>query len=671
MARRLEAGDWVIASGTAGAVSPGLGKLSGGDYDEGSVLLVRARVELSAGVRWFAVGDLDRVHPHVEAALVRHALDEALVSVGAAATLSEALDDYRAGRSSYARSPGLLDALYRELAGAAPSPGLIELFEASAGALGERVTGFAVAPRFVPVPPPEPRPAIAAWQEEDDEEADWELEEPVDEEDEGELEDEDAGDYGFFAYGFWPGMGRAVVRDVKGRGDEQGVWIEETWEDEPEEVWNERPDLGEVAEGLANALLKFPWTSGRMEWAVGVALAERGSWIGKLVQRLVARFDEAPSPGELARFLALDRGLGWHFKRGRLRIEVAFLPPKPGRAPVPEFPVPAIESHQGLADWLGVGITDLEWLADSKGLLIHELGGPLVHYHHHWLPKRSGGRRLVEAPKELLKRVQRQVLRGVLDQVPPHEAAHGFRRGRSVMSFAGPHSGQELVLRMDLRDFFPSVGGGRVFAIFRALGYSFPMAQALTNLTTTRTPDRIVHNSGLGVVAEERLRLRHLPQGAPTSPALANLAAFWLDVRLSAAASAVGGSYTRYADDLAFSGGPEFRRKATGFRKLVERIVRREGFRINRKKNRWMRPHVRQRLAGLVVNERPRPSRESFDLLKATLYNCVRSGPASQNRSGHPEFRAHLRGRVAWFLQADPPRGERLRALFEQIEWES
>ena len=547
-----------------------------------------------------------------------------------------------------------------------PSPaGLVKLFEASGEVLSGLVPGFALEPRFVPPPPPEPR-QVAAGDGWEDEAEDWEDEAEEDWEDEAEegWEDEEETNCRF-----WAGVGRAVVGEVWGPGDEEGVWTQEAWEDEAEETWNERPDLGEVAEGVANALLSFPWTSAQMEWAVGVALAERGAWIRKLVQRLGAEFGEPPSWDELSRFLALDRGLRWHFHRGRLRIEVAFLPPEAPRAPVPEFSVPTIETHRGLADWLEIGASDLEWLADTQGWLVREPPGPLQHYHYHWLPKRSGGRRLVEAPKDLLKRVQRQLLRQALNHVPPHEAAHGFCRGRSITSFASPHCGQDLVLRMDLRDFFPSVGGGRVFAIFRALGYSSPVAQALTDLTTTRTPDRVLRGSGLGVVAEERLRLRHLPQGAPTSPALANLAAYRLDLRLRAAARAVGASYTRYADDLAFSGGAGFRRKATGFRKLVERVVKGEGFRINRKKNRWMRPHVRQRLAGLVVNEQPRPSRESYDLLKATLYNCTQCDPHSQNRGGHPEFQAHLRGRVAWFLQADPRRGERLRTLFEKIDW--
>ncbi len=140
-------------------------------------------------------------------------------------------------------------------------------------------------------------------------------------------------------------------------------------------------------------------------------------------------------------------------------------------------------------------------------------------------------------------------------------------------------------------------------------------------------------------------------------------------MRLSALAASLGASYTRYADDLAFSGDERFRGRAEGFRILVCRIAAEEGFSVRWEKNRWMRPSVRQRLGGLVLNERPRPSREEFDRLKATLTNCVRKGPLGQNRDGHADYRAHLRGRVAWFEHVDAARGARLRALLDRIPW--
>jgi hypothetical protein len=71
-----------------------------------------------------------------------------------------------------------------------------------------------------------------------------------------------------------------------------------------------------------------------------------------------------------------------------------------------------------------------------------------------------------------------------------------------------------------------------------------------------------------------------------------------------------------------------------------------------------------------VVNERPNLTRTDYDRLKATLHNCVKHGPAAQNRDGHADFRAHLAGRVAYAAWLNPARGRRLRELFERIAWD-
>ena len=101
----------------------------------------------------------------------------------------------------------------------------------------------------------------------------------------------------------------------------------------------------------------------------------------------------------------------------------------------------------------------------------------------------------------------------------------------------------------------------------------------------------------------------HLPQGAPTSPALANLCAYRLDCRLAALAASLAATYTRYADDLAFSGGEELERGARRFQVLVCRVALEEGFEVHTRKSRFMRQAVRQQLAGVVVNEHPNVQR--------------------------------------------------------------
>src|SRR5262249_34379263 len=140
----------------------------------------------------------------------------------------------------------------------------------------------------------------------------------------------------------------------------------------------------------------------------------------------------------------------------------------------------------------------------------------------------------------------------------------------------------------------------------------------------------------------------HLPQGAPTSPALANLCAFRLDCRLAALTEAVEGRYTRYADDLAFSGDRKLETCARRFQVAVCRIALEEGFEVYTRKTRFMRQGVRQQLCGIVLNAHPNIQRQEFDQLKAILHNCIRYGPTSQNRAGRADLQAHLAGRIAY-----------------------
>jgi hypothetical protein len=162
---------------------------------------------------------------------------------------------------------------------------------------------------------------------------------------------------------------------------------------------------------------------------------------------------------------------------------------------------------------------------------------------------------------------------------------------------------------------------------------------------------------------------RHLPQGAPSSPALANLCFYRTDCRLSGLAKGAGAIYTRYADDLAFSGDDDFGRSVDRFAARVAAIVMEEGFHVNYRKTRVMRQGVRQHLAGLVTNRRVNVMRADFDRLKATLTNCARHGAVSQNREGHAEFRAHLEGRVSFVEMINPAKGARLRRIFGEVRW--
>jgi len=164
------------------------------------------------------------------------------------------------------------------------------------------------------------------------------------------------------------------------------------------------------------------------------------------------------------------------------------------------------------------------------------------------------------------------------------------------------------------------------------------------------------------------LRRPHLPQGAPTSPALANLCAFRLDLRLHAYCGRVGARYTRYADDLAISGGPQLRRQADRLVEAVGRLAADEGFRLNPAKTRVQGRAGRQGVTGLVVNGRPNLPRAEYDALKAVLHNAARTGLEAQNRAGHRDVRAHLAGRIAWMHAVHPVRAARLRAALDAVQ---
>jgi len=438
---------------------------------------------------------------------------------------------------------------------------------------------------------------------------------------------------------------------------------------------------------LANAILAGEPGTDHVEQIVvrcSQALGRRWRWLRPLVRRFVNAWAGLVRPRrrDLVQFFLADPGFrrAWAKYSNELSIEQWLAEPQRMQpvAAAAGWAVPAIESAAALADWLELTPGELEWFGDLKGLEYRRKNRPkLRHYYYRVSTKRVCGLRLIESPKVRLKELQRQILALILEKIPPHSAAHGFVKGRSIRTFTAPHVGQRVVLRMDLRDFFPSISGARVQALFRTMGYPEPVADLLGGICTNATPRDVwnglpFHIDPLQLREARMLYARpHLPQGASTSPALANLCAWRIDCRLAGLAKSAGARYTRYADDLAFSGGEEFERCVERFSAHAGAILLEEGFAANYRKTRVMRQGVRQHLAGLVLNQRANIIRSDFDQLKATLTNCVRRGPESQNRDAHTAFKAHLDGRVGFVESINPARGARLRAIFERIEWPS
>jgi hypothetical protein len=343
--------------------------------------------------------------------------------------------------------------------------------------------------------------------------------------------------------------------------------------------------------------------------------------------------------------------------------------------PRPSWPVAVWPTAGALADRLELNAGQLAWLADVRALERTVDDERLRNYGYTWMPRAHGLPRLLERPKRRLKEVQRIVLREVLDAIPPHDAAHGFRRDRSATTNAAQHVGREVVLRFDLEDFFAAVTAGRVFGLFRLAGYPEGVAHALTGLSTNAVPDAVWQDAPPSRDPHARSRLRrrlatpHLPQGAPTSPALANLCAFTLDRRLDGLARAFGARYTRYADDLTLSGDGLLVDAAPTVRRLVAEIVEAEGFRLRTDKSSLTTRAGRQRVCGVVVNDRLNVARPEADRLRALLHDARLHGPAAANRALHPHFAAHVRGRIAWVAALNPDRGRRLLAAYEAVDW--
>src|SRR5690606_33671204 len=137
--------------------------------------------------------------------------------------------------------------------------------------------------------------------------------------------------------------------------------------------------------------------------------------------------------------------------------------------------VPPLTTPESLARWLGLDPRARDWFADYQGREKRSPSGSNRRYTYRWVAKRDGSARLVEVPCGRLKAIQRRLLDHLLAGVPSHEAAHGFRTGRSVRTYAEPHVGRRVVLKLDLRDFFPSVSAGRVVSLFLTIGYPEPV----------------------------------------------------------------------------------------------------------------------------------------------------------------------------------------------------
>ena len=319
-----------------------------------------------------------------------------------------------------------------------------------------------------------------------------------------------------------------------------------------------------------------------------------------------------------------------------------------------ENELPPLDKPQQLAQSLGLSVPELRRLA------YHRDAATSVNYRRFTIPKRDGTERPIWAPLPQLMQAQRWILRNVVERLLVHGAAHGFLPGRSIVTNAAVHTDSRIVLRMDVKDFFPTVTYPRVRGIFRQAGYREQIATLLA-LLCTEPPREVVDDDG--TIMYVSLGPRCLPQGAPTSPGLTNVICLKMDRRLTGLAKKLGWRYTRYADDLIFSlptkskGDPHLGQLIG----LVKRIVSDEGFAIHPDKTRIARKGGCQRVTGLVVNgpDGPRVPRKLRRQIRAAIHNTSQGKPLKGD-----ETRSTIEGYIAFIAMTDRKLADTMRDAF-------
>ena len=321
--------------------------------------------------------------------------------------------------------------------------------------------------------------------------------------------------------------------------------------------------------------------------------------------------------------------------------------------------LPVLSTPAELAAALGLSVLRLRWLA------FHAEVATRTHYVHFTVPKKNGGQRTLSAPHRTMAGAQRWIFERIVSRLPAEPAAQGFLPGRSILSNARPHAGRAIVVNLDLEGFFPSIGFPRVRKVFERVGYS-PAVATILALLCTECPRRTVVLDG--TTYHVATGPRGLPQGACTSPGLSNQVARRLDRRMSGLAAKLGLTYTRYADDLTFSGDEGLEGRVGYLMARVRHIAQDEGFAVNESKTRVQRRNAAQMVTGLVVNDRPGVRRDEVRRLRAILHRARTEGLDRQNRENLPDFRAWLLGKIAFVRMARPEVGDRLLAELKAMD---
>lgn len=242
-------------------------------------------------------------------------------------------------------------------------------------------------------------------------------------------------------------------------------------------------------------------------------------------------------------------------------------------------------------------------------------------YKTYQLKKKSGGYRTIAQPSRKLKAVQGWILTAILNKLSASNHSKGFEIGSSILDNAVPHSDSNFILNIDVENFFENVGAGKVYLTFKAAGYTPYISRCLTRLCTYK---------------------ERLPQGAPTSPKLANLACLKVDARINGYAGSKGMTYTRYADDITISGNNP--KNISLAKKFITRILADEGLPANKNKVEISGTKRQKKVTGLILGSKGvGVGTQSFRKLRAEIHqNFVRKIKTTSSLAGKLAFLYHV-----------------------------
>ena len=320
--------------------------------------------------------------------------------------------------------------------------------------------------------------------------------------------------------------------------------------------------------------------------------------------------------------------------------------------------LPVVANLEKLAELMKLDPSELLWLSYERA------ASTIDHYIRFEIPKKSGGHRLISSPKPKMRHAQSWIAGNILSLLSPSKYATAFRPATSIIDNASPHLNAPVVVKLDLKEFFPSIKFPRLRGYFEYLGFNPGVATILALICSDAPRVKVIFDGRVNYVS---MGERGLPQGACTSPALANLIATPLDVRLAGLGKSLEPqwTYTRYADDLTFS---SLDKNADVGRLLnaVNRIVVDEGFQVNAKKTAVMRAPGRQVVTGLLVGQTIRLSRKDLRKLRAFLHRCDTEGLSVVSGAIGKDALSVARGHLAYLKMVMPDHAANLK---ERYQW--